>query len=73
MEEIPPHKYRRLLRELNNKQKAIVMYHRNWCKKAIVALCNGTPVQPYRVFMSGPGGVGKSHIIRLSILTVSSF
>ena len=65
MEEILPHEYRRLLRELNNKQKAIVMYHRNWCKKAIVALRNGTPVQPYRVFMSGPGGVGKSHIIRL--------
>ena len=65
MKEIPPDEYRRLIRELNNKQKAVVMYHRNWCKKAVVALRNGQPVEPYRVFMSGPGGVGKSHVIRL--------
>ena len=25
----------------------------------------GTPVKPYRVFLSGPGDVGKSHVIRL--------
>ena len=40
----------------------IVMYHRSWCKKAVVAL---RPITPYRVFLSGPGGVGKSHVIRL--------
>ena len=30
-----------------------------------VALRSGQPVQPYRVFLSGPGGVGKSHVISL--------
>ena len=65
MKEIPPDEYRRMMRELNNNQKAVVMFHRNWCKKAVVALRNGQPVEPYRVFMSGPGGVGKSHVIRL--------
>ena len=63
--EIAADEYRRLLRELNVKQKAIVMFHRNWCKKAIIALKQGKPIEPYRVFLSGPGGVGKSHVIRL--------
>ena len=64
-QEIPPDQYRQLLRGLNIKQKAIVMFHRNWCKKAIIALKEGKPVEPYHVFLSGPGGVGKSHVIRL--------
>ena len=41
------------------------MFHRNWCKKAVIALKHGKPVEPYRVFLSGPGGVGKSHVIKL--------
>ena len=41
------------------------MFHRNWCKKAIIALKEGKPVEPYRVFLSGPGGVGRSHVIKL--------
>ena len=55
---IPPEQYR-LLRELNAKQQTIVIFHRNWCKKV------GKSVEPYRVFLSGPGGVGKSHVIKL--------
>ena len=49
--------YRGMLRELNSKQRAIVMFHRNWCKKAVIALKEGKPVEPYHVFLSGPGGV----------------
>ena len=41
------------------------MYHRNWCKKAVQALKSGGQIEPYRVFLSGPGGVGKSHVIKL--------
>ena len=41
------------------------MFHRDWCKRAVVALKEGKPVQPYRVFLSGPGGVGKTHVIKL--------
>lgn len=41
------------------------MFHRNWCKKAVIALKEGRPIEPYWVFVSGSGGVGKSHCIRL--------
>ena len=64
-QEIPPDQYRQYLRELNNQQRSIVMFHRNWCKKAVIALKEGRPVEPYHVFLSGPGGVGKSHVIKL--------
>ena len=64
-QEIAADEYRMILRKLNDKQRAIVMYHRNWCKKAVLALKQGKPIEPYRVFLSGPGGVGKSHVIRL--------
>ena len=61
-QEIPPDQYRQYIRELNDQQRSIVMFHRNWCKKA---LKEGKPVEPYHVFPSGPGGVGKSHVIKL--------
>ena len=47
--EIPPEEYRRLLRGLNTKQRQIVMFHRNWCKKAVIALKQGKPIEPYRI------------------------
>lgn len=34
-------------------------------QKAIIALRNNNRIKPYRLFLSGPGGVGKSHIIML--------
>ena len=64
-QEIPPDQYRQYLRELNDQQRSIVMFHRDWCKKAVIALKEGKPVEPYHVFLSGPGGVGKSHVIKL--------
>ena len=64
-QEIPPDQYRQYIRELNDKQKSIVMFHRDWCKNDVLALKEGKPVQPYHVFLSGPGGVGKSHVIKL--------
>uniref|UniRef100_A0A1X7SS53 ATP-dependent DNA helicase n=1 Tax=Amphimedon queenslandica TaxID=400682 RepID=A0A1X7SS53_AMPQE len=62
---IPPDKYRTLVRGLNDKQKDIIFFHRRWCKDAAIALKNGKVVTPYHMFISGPGGVGKSHIIPL--------
>ena len=62
---IPANEYRSLMRGLNSKQKEIVMFHRNWCKEATIALKHGKKVKPYQVFVSGPEGVGKSHIIKL--------
>ena len=64
-QEIPADAYRKLLRGLNAKQRQVVMFHRDWCKKAVIALKQGKPIEPYHVFVSGPGGVGKSHVIRL--------
>ncbi len=49
--EIPPDEYRTLLRGLNTRQRQIVMFHRNWCKKAVIALKQGKPIEPYRVFV----------------------
>ena len=40
-QEIPAEEYRRLIRELNDKPKIIVMFHLRWCKKAILALKEG--------------------------------
>ncbi len=57
--------YTSMMRSLNSKQKSFVMYHRKWCKDTVLALKAGKPIKPYRVFLSGPGGVGKSHVIRL--------
>ena len=63
--EIPPEQYRQYITELNDEQRSIVMFHRDWCKKAVQALKQNKPVKPYHVFLSGPGGVGKSHVIKL--------
>ena len=57
---IAPHEYRKLIRCLNSKQRAIFMYNSNWCKPAVKAMKNGKPIKPYHVFLSGPGGVCKS-------------
>ena len=52
-------------KRLYKKQYSVVMYHHTWCKQAILAMKNGEAITPYRLFISGPGGVGKSHIIRI--------
>ena len=62
---IPPEEYRKLIRGLNSKQRAMIIFHRDWCKKAVHALKHGQQIEPYTVFLSGPGGVGKSHVIKL--------
>ena len=43
----------------------MVMCHRMWCKQAVIAMKKGEAITPYELFISGPGGVGKSHIIRI--------
>ena len=55
--------YRALMRGLNYKQR--VNFHRRWYKDAVISLKTGQPIKPYRIFLSGPGGVGKSHVISL--------
>ena len=36
-----------------------------WQRRYSALLLQNKPIEPYRVFVSGPGGVGKSHVIRL--------
>ena len=44
---------------LNKDQCHIVMYNRAWCKSYINALRHGEKQDRYRIFLSGPGGLGK--------------
>ena len=62
---LQPKEYRSMVRGLNVKQREVVFYHRKWCKDAVHAIKMNQPITPYRLFLSGPGGVGKSHMIRL--------
>ena len=62
---MPPSEYREHMRNLNPGQRQIVMYNRSWCKAAVVALKKGEILNGYRIFLSGPGGTGKSHVINL--------
>ncbi len=49
-----------LLRSLNEKQTEIFYKVRNWC----LAKVQGENPDPFHVFISGPGGVGKSVLIK---------
>lgn len=60
-----PQDYRTMMRSLNSKQMDVVQHHRKWCKDTIFALKHDKPTPEYRIFLSGPGGVGKSHVIKL--------
>lgn len=57
--------YISVMRKLNTKQRDIVMVHHRWCKDVIIALKSIQPQSTYHIFLSGPGGVGKSHVIKL--------
>ena len=57
--------YNRHMQHLNEEQKLVVMYHRKWCKETVLALKKNEPTKPYYLFLSGPGGVGKSHVVKL--------
>ncbi len=57
--------YNRCFRMLNKKQKELVLYHRKWCKEVVLCHKQGKPTKPYFLFLSGPGGVGKSFVIKM--------
>ena len=50
---------------LNEEQWHIVMYNRLWCKDYIQAIRRGSHVKPYRIFISGLGGTGKTFIVNM--------
>ena len=57
--------YNRYMKQLNEEQKTVVIYNRKWCKETVLALKQNKPIKPYCLFLSGPGGVGKSHVVKL--------
>ena len=54
------------MRNLNDRQRQVVLRHTQWCKSLIQASKQGKPApKPYHLYISGSGGVGKSHVISL--------
>ena len=49
------------------------MYNRAWCKSYISAVRHRENQKGYRIFLSGPGGTGKSHVVHLIQRDVSYF
>ena len=49
------------------------MYNRAWCKSYISAVRPGENQKGYRIFLNGPGGRGKSHVVHLIQRDMSHF
>lgn len=41
------------------------MFNRAWIKESICKMKRGVEAESYWIFLSGPGGSGKSHVIRM--------
>ena len=67
------HDYCTHICNLNTDQHHIVMYNRAWCKSYINAVRHGENQKVYRIFLSGPGGTGKSHVVHLIQRDMSYF
>ena len=61
-----PEQYKEMTLSLNAKQRQFLAFHQEWLKQVQIAITNCTPIPQYTVFLSGHGGVGKSHIIKLA-------
>ena len=59
------HDYCTHIQNLNTEQCHIVKYNRAWCKSYISAVRHLEKQKGYRIFLSGPGGTGKSHVVHL--------
>ena len=65
--------YKDMFRTLNKEQREFVLYNRQWCKDSIAAVREGKQITPYHVFLSGPGGTGKSHVISMVHRDINHF
>ena len=54
-----------MMRNLNEEQREIVMFNRKWMKECIVKMKRGEVLDSYKIFLSGPGGTGKSYVINM--------
>ncbi len=60
-----PEEYYDKMYSLNEGQKEIVMYLRDWIKTTAVGMKYGLPPNPFKIALLGSGGTGKSHVIHL--------
>ena len=60
---IPPTDYYNMVRTLNTKQRHVFDYVVDWCWKFKNGQKTGETVDPFHLFLSGGGGVGKSHTL----------
>ena len=54
-----------MMRNLNKEQREIVTFNRVWIKESICEMNKGEDPESYHIFLSGPGGTGKSHVIMM--------
>ena len=57
--------YYKMMRSLNEEQKQIVMFNRRWAKESVKRIKEGKSTEGYKIFLSGPGGTGKSTVIKM--------
>ena len=50
---------------LNAEQQCVVLFNRQWCKSFVHQQRLGKKQDGYKIFLSGCGGTGKSHVVRL--------
>ena len=53
------------IRNLNAEQRCVVLFNRQWCKSFVHQQWFGKKLDGYKLFLSGCGGTGKSHVVRL--------
>ena len=54
-----------MMRNLNKEQREIVMFNRKLMKESIVKMKERKVPDSYQIFLSGPGGTGKSYVIKM--------
>ena len=62
---MPNREYRNHMRNLNEAQHQIIMYTRSWCKTYVTKMQQGEIHSGFHLYLGGPGGCGKSFIIKL--------
>ena len=54
-----------MMRNLNAEQREIVIFNRMWIKESIGKMKKGEMPESYNIFLNGPGGSGKSYVIKM--------